>query len=251
MKVVVGGVSQLYQGDLDLGRRVAERLGATETRPWVSVEDFHYGAVAVAQRLQDLAPEALVLVGAEAAGQAPGAISRRRVTATSPGSAAAGAVGDAVTGFVTIDLLIEVCAALGALPPRVVSFVVEPESVWPAAEMSDTAEEALGKVLDAVNREIELTPVYELAQRLGRQLEDEGRLQPSAALDVARRLVAALAECERSGELGPVLALRDELRVRISAGQTGEGMDHLDWVLWWALIEGLDDAQTSMARPAW
>lgn len=247
MKVVVGGVSQLYQGDLDLGRRIAARLEETEKRPWVEVEDFHYGAVAVAQRLQDVAPEGLILAGAEPMGKAPGTITRRRIDAPRAGAEAAGAVGDAVTGFVSIDLLIEVCSALEALPPRVVAFVVEPEGVAPATELSDTAQAALEEVLEAITREIGLTPLYGLARQLGSQIEDGRRLEPSPALEAARRLVAALARCDRSGELGSTLALREELRVRIAAGETGQGMDHLDWVLWWALIEGLDEVQRATA----
>lgn len=251
MNIVVGGVSQLYQGDLDLGRRAVERLQEAGSRPWVSVEDFHYGAVAVAQRLQDLAPAALILVGAGPAGQRPGTITRRRITPSRLGAEAAGAVGDAVTGFVTIDLLIEVGSALEALPPRVVAFVVEPEAVWPATELSAGAERALEEVLAAVTREIELTPLYGVARRLGSRLSDGRSLEPSPALEAARRLVAALEECDRSGDLGSVLALRDELRSRIAGGETGEGMDHLDWALWWSLIEGLDEMQKVTARPVW
>ncbi len=43
---------------------------------------------------------------------------------------------------------------------------------------------------------------------------------------------------------------RDELRLRIARGETGEGMDQLDWTLWWALIEELDRLQAVEAAQA-
>ena len=79
MTILVGGVGQLYQGDLDLGRRAVERLRQEHLAAGVLVEDLHYGAVAVAQRLRDVAPDALVVVGAEVHGRTPGTVERRRV----------------------------------------------------------------------------------------------------------------------------------------------------------------------------
>ena len=66
MQILVGGVGELYQGDLDLGRRAVERLGTEDLGPGVLVEELHYGAVAVAQRLEDLRPDLLILIGAVA-----------------------------------------------------------------------------------------------------------------------------------------------------------------------------------------
>ena len=64
MTVLVGGVSELFQGDLDLGRLAVARLLDEDLGPGVLVEDLHYGAVAVAQRLEEVRPDTLVLVGA-------------------------------------------------------------------------------------------------------------------------------------------------------------------------------------------
>lgn len=153
--ILVGGVAELYQGDLDLGRLAAERLAAEDLGPGVLVEELSYGAVAVAQRLEELGPEALVLVGATARGRAPGAVERREVgpSQLTPAELQL-AVGDAVTGYVTIDLLIEVAVALGTLPPRTVTVEVEPVSQEPSETLSAGAREGLEQALALVRAEL-------------------------------------------------------------------------------------------------
>ncbi|MDP9444914.1 MAG: hypothetical protein M3P83_11440, partial [Actinomycetota bacterium] len=112
-------MGELYQGDLDLGRLAAERLAGEPLGPGVLVEDLHYGAVAVTQRLEELRPSALILVGAVRRGRPPGTVQRRRVAAADvdPDRVQA-AVGEAVTGYVGVDLVVDVAGAFGALPRR-------------------------------------------------------------------------------------------------------------------------------------
>jgi hydrogenase maturation protease len=156
--VLVGGVGQLYQGDLDAGRVLVERLAAIDLGPGVAVEDLHYGAVAVAQRLDELGVDALVLVGAETRGRAPGSVERRRVAAAGLGpqaaQAAQAAVSDAVTGYVGIDLVIEVAHALGALPSRTVVIDVEPATTEPRDALSGAVAAALDDMVELVRHEV-------------------------------------------------------------------------------------------------
>jgi hydrogenase maturation protease len=153
--ILVGGVGQLYQGDLDLGRLAVERLAAEDLGPEVLVEDLFYGAVAVAQRLEDLTPDALVLVGAEQRGRRPGTVERRTVEELelTPEEVQL-AVGDAVTGYVGIDLVVEVAHGLGVLPPRTVAIEVEPAEVEPSEELSPAAAAALEEALRLVRAEV-------------------------------------------------------------------------------------------------
>lgn len=153
--ILVGGVAELYQGDLDLGRVAIGRLVDEDLGPGVLVEELSYGAVAVAQRLEDLHPEGLVLVGAHPRGRSPGTVERRDVGPldVSPEELQL-AVGDAVTGYVTIDLLIEVAMALGALPPRIVTVEVEPASVEPSEALSPPAQDGLEQALGLVRAEV-------------------------------------------------------------------------------------------------
>lgn len=242
MTVLVGGVSELFQGDLDLGRLAVERLQDDLLGPDVVVEDLHYGAVAVTQRLQELAPEALVLVSAVVRGRAPGTVTRRRVDppVLDPARVQA-AVGDAVTGYVHVDLLVEVAAALDALPRRTVTVEVEPERVA-GVELTPSAAVGLETALDVVRTEVRRVPLLRLADDL-RPLVAEPRLTPSPALAALRRLLAALDGLDRDAEWGRSFALRDRLRLAIAAGPSSEGMDHRDWGLWWALIEEMDRLQ--------
>lgn len=153
--ILVGGVAELWQGDLDLGRRAVETLAAEAFGPDVLVEELSYGAVAVAQRLEDLRPAALVLVGAAERGRPPGTVERRELPRELlPPAEAQLAVGDAVTGYVSIDLVVQVAQALGALPPDVVSIEVEPASIEPSEVLTPAAEAGLAEAIELVRAEV-------------------------------------------------------------------------------------------------
>ncbi|MEE9179195.1 MAG: hypothetical protein V3U46_12280 [Acidimicrobiia bacterium] len=247
MRIVVGGVSQLYQGDLDFGRHAVESLSSLEWSLDVVVEDFHYGAVAVSQRLDDLEPDALILVGAEARRRPPGTIHRTRVDRSVPDVAQArDSVEAAVTGYVTIGLLIDVIKALGSAPGRIVVFEVEPKTTGPSSEMSEEAVEALGVVIGALKKEVELTPLFILCEDLRRALSDH-HLGGSSSVRSLMAMLTQLEIVEEGGVWGKVFSLRDRLRWEISRGETSENMSQLDWSLWWSLIEELDRLQKEEA----
>lgn len=237
--VLVGGVSELFQSDLDLGRLAVERLRAEDLGHGVMVEELHYGAVAVAQRLQDLRPDTLVLVSAVVRGRPPGTVERRLVE---PPQLAVddvqAAVGGAVTGYVHPDLVVEVATAFGALPDRTVAVEVEPERTGSGDGLSPLAAAGLEDALELVRAEVRRAPVLVLAARL-RPLVADDRLEESRALTTLRELLDELLVLDRHGRWGRTFALRDRLVLAISEGATGEGMDHRDWGLWWTLVEEL------------
>jgi hydrogenase maturation protease len=247
VRIVVGGVGQLYQGDLDLGRHAVESLSSLGWGPDVVIEDFHYGAVAVSQRLDDLEPDVLILVGAEARGRPPGSIHRTRVDRTAPDiTQARESVEAAVTGYVTVDLVIDVIKALGSAPERIVVYEVEPKTTGPSSEMSEEAVEALGAVVGALRREVELTPLFILCDDLRQALSDR-HLEESSSSRSLTGMLAQLEVVEEGGAWGEVFSLRDRLRLEISSGETSENMSQLDWSLWWSLIEELDRLQREEA----
>lgn len=243
MTVVVGGVGQLYQGDFDLGRVAAERLAREDLGRDVVVEDFHYGAIAVAQRLQEVQPDAVIFVGAAQRGRSPGTVKRRRIRQLSlaPTQLQA-AIADAGTGYVTMDLAIEVPYGLGALPRRVVAIDAEPAATEPSETLSVPGQLALEEALGLARAEVRRAPLLALTDRLS-ELDAQRRLEPSAALDALQDLLAELRLLDDEGRWGTTFALRDRLREKIAEGDTSCGMDHLDWGLWWALIEELDRLQ--------
>jgi len=122
--------------------------------PDVVVEDLSYGAVAVAQRLQELAPERLLLVAAVARGRPPGTVERRRAAPAVTPEELQRSIGDAVTGYVHVDLVVDVAHGLGVLPHDTFVIEVEPATVEPSESLSAVAERALGEALALVRAEL-------------------------------------------------------------------------------------------------
>ena len=155
MDVLVGAVSELYQGDLHFGRAVADGLDPAALGAGVAVAHLDYGAVAVAQDLEDLRPQALVVVGAARRGRRPGMLERRAVAPARQDPAdAAKAIAEAVTGYVSVDLLLEVAAALGVLPPRTVSVELEPVACAPSDRLSAAAVAAIDPARRLISAEV-------------------------------------------------------------------------------------------------
>lgn len=250
MTVLVGGVYELFQGDLDLGRLAVERLRGEDLAPDVLAEDLHYGAVAVVQRLEDLRPEAFVIVTAVRRDRRPGTVERRRLVPLPvvPADFQA-AVSDAVTGYVHIDLLVEVATGFEALPARTVAIEVEPAHVGPGEGLTPEATVALEQALHLVRAEVRRIPLLQLADEL-RPLVAGDRLEDSEALTAMRAMLVELEHLDREGRWGRTFALRDRLRLAIAGSASSEGMDHRDWGLWWALIETLDRVEVVEALPS-
>lgn len=132
-----------------------ERLRHEDLGAEVLVEEFSYGAVAVAQRLQELAPDALILVGAVARGREPGSVERREIVPLPrPPSEVQRWIADAVTGFIDIDLVLEVAHGLGALPARTVTIEVEPATTEPSTTLSPSGEAGLARALELTRAEL-------------------------------------------------------------------------------------------------
>lgn len=241
MTTLVGGVGELYQGDLDLGRRAAERLATTDLGQDVLVEDLYYGAVAVVQRLEEVRPHTLVLVGAAERGREPGTVERRRIERLDIDAADLQvAVGDAATGYVTMELVVEVAWGLGALPPRTIAIEVEPEPHdGPREELSASARAGLARACELVAIDVERAPLFEIAARLRDRLADEPH-ESAPAAEAMRRLLDELDVLDVEGRWGASFRHRDHVRSGIANGATPDAMTNLDWVLWWSLLEELD-----------
>jgi len=246
---LVGGVGELYQGDLDFGRHAAEQLARADLGRDVIVEDLHYGALAVAQRMAEVHPAALVLIGARPAGQTPGSLRRCRIRDHRLSAAEfQQSLGGAATGYVGIDLVIDVAAGLGVLPDRTVTIELEPVTAGPATALSPRAARALPRAVGLARAEALRTPLFELEDRLADH--DPGRLGQIGAPRTVTLLRDELRSLDLTGRWGRSFALRDRLRTQIAAELPAEGMDHLDWALWWALIEELDRLEALEAAAA-
>lgn len=246
---LVGGVSELLQGDLDLGRLAVERLRAADFGPDVVVEDLHYGAVAVAQRLAELRPQLLVLVSAVVRDRQPGSVTRSRIDPPPPDPARTQvAVSNAVTGYVHPDLVVEVAAALGVLPARTVGIEVEPQHTA-GERLSAAATAGLHTALHLARAEVRRAPLLALADTV-RPLVAGDRLATSPALRTLRALLADLEQLDRHGRWGRACQLVDQLKLAISTAPSSEGMDHRDWGLWWALVEEVERLRAAESAAA-
>lgn len=240
MTIFVGGVSELYQSDLDLGRLAIERLQGESWGAETVIEELHYGAVAVAQRLEEVRPDALVLISAVRRDRRIGTVERCRITPPDLSTAELqAAVGDAVTGYVHVDLIIDVATGLGFLPSRTVSIEVEPETTSSGEGLSPSARSGLEIALTHVRNEIRRYPVLQLAGEIAPLIHDD-RLERPGSREVIREILVELARLDREGRWGQTFALRDRLRRSLTQDISNEAMDHQDWALWWALIEELD-----------
>jgi hypothetical protein len=244
--VLVGGVGELYQGDLDFGRHAAGQLAEMDLGRDAVVEELHYGAIAVAQRIAELRLSALVLIGACPGGEAPGSVRRRRIRDHRPSVAEfQNSMGGAATGYVGIDLILDVAAGLGVLPARTVTIELEPVNTGSAAALSPEATRALPQAVGLARAEALRTPLLELAGQFADH--DPRRFGPRGAARTVTLLLAELRGLDGTGRWGRAFSLRDRLRIQIATELPPEGMDHLDWGLWWALIEEMDRLEAAEA----
>lgn len=225
MTVVVGSVGSLFQGDMDVGRHVAEQLVTDELGDDVVVEDFYYGAIAVMQLIQDLKPSALIVVGAEQVGAPPGTVRRHRVRV--PPSAAwdlQDAVGAAATGHVAIPLVINVAAGFGVLPWRTTTVEVEPATLESSEQLSPAVDEAVPVAVSLIRRELGRIRLLQQADSVQEELEQGAAQGAESGADPAtvRQLGLLLRELRRldeDGHWGAAPAIAGRVRERLDQRQ--------------------------------
>lgn len=149
MRVLVGGVGYRNLRDESVGPYLADTLTA---RDGVEVEDLSYGPVQIAHNLEARPPyDRLVLVGAVRRGRPPGTIDSYRWDGRLPDRDAIQArVAEAVTGVISLENVLVVCGAFGALPGDVRLVEIEPgEEGW-GEDFSPAVAGRLDEVVEAV-----------------------------------------------------------------------------------------------------
>jgi len=130
---------------------VADTL-AREAQDGVEVEDVSYHPVGLSQNLEDRPPyDRVVLVGSISRGHEPGTVSAYRWDGQLPDpDEIQQCVSEAVTGVISLENTLIVCAALGGLPDDVRLVEVEPEDQGWGEGFSPTIESSLPRVVEAV-----------------------------------------------------------------------------------------------------
>jgi hydrogenase maturation protease len=135
--------------DMSVGPYVADTL---EPRDGVEVEDVSYHPVGLSQNLQERELYTrVVLVGSVERGYEPGTITSYRWNSALPSRDEIQArVSEAVTGVISLENTLIVCAALGGFPEDVRVVEVEPEDKGWGEGFSRTIERRLPDVVEAV-----------------------------------------------------------------------------------------------------
>ena len=131
MRVLVGGVGYRFLRDQSVGIHIADRLAERVENGGqgdVEVEDLGYHPVGFAQNLDERPDyDRIVLVSAVARGRPPTTVEVYRWDGALPSrEEIQNRVAEAVTGVISLDNLLIVCGAFGALPDDVRVVEIEP-----------------------------------------------------------------------------------------------------------------------------
>jgi hydrogenase maturation protease len=151
MRVLIGGVGYRYLRDHALGPHMADTLAA-RAGAGVEVEDLGYHPVGFTQNLEDRAPyDRIVFVGAVARGRPPGTVETYRWDHALPSPEEIQArVSEAVTGVISLENLLIVSEAFGALPEDVRVVEAEPADETWGEGFSPEIEAKLGAIEEAI-----------------------------------------------------------------------------------------------------
>ena len=121
----------------------------------VEVEDLSYGPMDAIYRLREAGFDRLIVVGAVARpGRIPGEVYRRRWRyEPEPPELVQARVAEAVTGVISLDNLLVICAHFGALPPEVTVIEVEPEDDGWGEGFSPRVERAVERIATQLSAE--------------------------------------------------------------------------------------------------
>jgi hydrogenase maturation protease len=149
MRVLVGGVGYRNLRDGSVGPWFADRL---QSRNGVEVEDVSYHPVGFSQNLEDREPyDRIVLVAGVSRGRPAGTVEAYRWDGSLPPPEEIQArVAEAVTGVISLDNLLVVCGAFGALPGDVRVVEVEPADEGWGEGFSPEVEARLPDIEEAV-----------------------------------------------------------------------------------------------------
>jgi hydrogenase maturation protease len=151
MRVLVGGVGYRYLRDGALGPYISDVLKA-RARNGIEVEDLGYHPVGFTQNLQDRpAYDRIVFVAAVERGREPGTVKAYRWDHVLPDKEEIQSrVSEAVTGMISLDNLLIVTEAFGAMPEDVRVVEVEPADEGWGDGFSPVIEAKLPEIEEAV-----------------------------------------------------------------------------------------------------
>lgn len=161
--LLVAGFGTPWQRDLDFGNRFVACAALLRWPDRVVVEDLSYSALLVLQRIDELRPSKLVLVGAVARGDRPGTVRRHRLGAQAPPPDEVHEhLVQSLDGSVDVAHTLAVLRYWSKLPPDTVMVEVEPADTSFGMGFTDDVADAIAPVLRMVGDEVGAADLAEL-----------------------------------------------------------------------------------------
>lgn len=126
-RTLIAGVGHRFWGDRSAGAVWVDRMAALPWPDHVVVDDYSFGAIAMAQKLQTEDFGRAIFVTAEERERPPATLHlRRHAGAGATPDHVQACIAEAGGGVVAIDLLLVIAEHFGALPPETWVLEVEP-----------------------------------------------------------------------------------------------------------------------------
>lgn len=155
-KTLVAGIGLPWLRDLDFGAQWVNRVADDDWPDHVIVEDMSYAAHRVLDRLREVRPRKVILVGCMPRHEdPPGTIRRYDLDLTPPGDEEVHErISEAAQGIIDLDHTLAVARYYGAFPDDTIIVEVEPADEAFGLGFSDIVEGTVNEVLELVRAEL-------------------------------------------------------------------------------------------------
>ena len=154
--ILIAGVGYTYLHDWSVGPKVAALLEGRDFPPGVDLDDWSFGPLDAVYHLRKEEPpyDKVVFFGSLDRGHPIGTVTRHVWSKDElpPPEKIQDAIGESISGVISIDNLVFVCAAFEALPPECVMLYVEPS---PEQTFSDEYSPEVAAAIPVLVRYIE------------------------------------------------------------------------------------------------
>ena len=161
-RILVAGIGYPFLHDWSVGTRVAAELMQRSWPAGVEVDDWSFGPIDAVFKLRAADPpyQRVVFFGCVNRDRAPGTVTRRQWShAEMPSDdELQERIGESLSGVISLDNVVFICAGFHALPEDVVLLEVEPvEESW-GDGYSPAVERAIPELVRLIEGEMELEP---------------------------------------------------------------------------------------------
>lgn len=155
-QTLIGGIGLPWLRDLDYGTQWINRALDLDWPDGVIVEDMSYAAHRVLDRLKEIRPSKVILVGCMPRHtDPPGTIRRYNLDLTPPSDGEVqDRLGDSATGIIDLDHTLAIARYYRQFPDETIVIEVEPEDDTFGLGFSDVVEATVDEVLRLVRQEL-------------------------------------------------------------------------------------------------